>query len=208
MPRRFFTEPPHWRWLIILYFFFGGLAGGCYFVASMLDLMGRPSDRLSPGSGTCFASRSSSCAVLLSSRLGRPSALAHDAASRHVAAVLKTYSPMSLGGVGAPRLRRLRVPVVPARLRRRRTAGAPRGAAPRPGSSAPSSPSSEAWRASSSCPTTGVLLAVTNRPICRHHAAGAVFLVSSASTRSAAAAARLAPVFLVDRTQGASSAST
>src|SRR5438105_15768379 len=45
MPSTFFTEPPHWRWLIILYFFFGGLAGGCYVLASMLDLMGRPSDR-------------------------------------------------------------------------------------------------------------------------------------------------------------------
>src|SRR5438876_1055055 len=45
MSSTFFTEPPHWRWLIILYFFIGGLAGGCYFLASMIDLVGRPTDR-------------------------------------------------------------------------------------------------------------------------------------------------------------------
>ena len=26
MPSTFFTEPPHWRWLIILYFFFENIA--------------------------------------------------------------------------------------------------------------------------------------------------------------------------------------
>jgi hypothetical protein len=24
-----FTTAPHWKWLIVFYFFFGGLAGGC-----------------------------------------------------------------------------------------------------------------------------------------------------------------------------------
>ena len=38
----FFTAPPHWHWLIVCYFFLGGLAGGCYFLAALIDLFGRP----------------------------------------------------------------------------------------------------------------------------------------------------------------------
>ena len=28
MPDTFLTAAPHWRWLIVLYFFIGGIAGG------------------------------------------------------------------------------------------------------------------------------------------------------------------------------------
>jgi formate-dependent nitrite reductase membrane component NrfD len=28
----YFSAPPDWGWLIALYFFFGGLAGGSYFL--------------------------------------------------------------------------------------------------------------------------------------------------------------------------------
>lgn len=41
----FFSAPPEWGWYIVWYFFFGGLAGGCYFIAALLDLFGRPEDR-------------------------------------------------------------------------------------------------------------------------------------------------------------------
>ena len=41
----FFSAPPDWGWLIALYFFFGGLAGGSYFLASLIDLFGRSEDR-------------------------------------------------------------------------------------------------------------------------------------------------------------------
>ena len=41
----YFSAPPDWGWLIALYFFFGGLAGGSYFLASLIDLFGRPEDR-------------------------------------------------------------------------------------------------------------------------------------------------------------------
>src|SRR5215813_557289 len=41
----YFSAPPEWGWLIVLYFFFGGLAGGCYFLAALIDLIGRPEDR-------------------------------------------------------------------------------------------------------------------------------------------------------------------
>ncbi|HEY1266550.1 MAG TPA: NrfD/PsrC family molybdoenzyme membrane anchor subunit [Candidatus Binatia bacterium] len=41
----FFSAPPDWGWLVTLYFFIGGLAGGCYFIAVMIDLFGSPTDR-------------------------------------------------------------------------------------------------------------------------------------------------------------------
>jgi formate-dependent nitrite reductase membrane component NrfD len=41
----YFTAPPDWGWLIALYFFFGGLAGGSYFLAVLIDFVGRPEDR-------------------------------------------------------------------------------------------------------------------------------------------------------------------
>jgi protein NrfD len=45
VPDTFFTTPPDWRWWIILYFFIGGIAGGSFFLASLLYLLGRPADR-------------------------------------------------------------------------------------------------------------------------------------------------------------------
>lgn len=39
------TYSPEWGWLIVFYFFFGGLAGGCYFLAALIDLLGRAADR-------------------------------------------------------------------------------------------------------------------------------------------------------------------
>ena len=41
----FFTAPPNWSWLVILYFFLGGIAGGSYFIAALLDLFGDVRDR-------------------------------------------------------------------------------------------------------------------------------------------------------------------
>ena len=40
-----FTAAPHWQWYIVLYFFIGGLAGGCYFIATLIDQFGRAEDR-------------------------------------------------------------------------------------------------------------------------------------------------------------------
>jgi formate-dependent nitrite reductase membrane component NrfD len=45
MSDTFFTAPSHWRWLVIVYFFVGGIAGGSYFIAALLDLFGEPRDR-------------------------------------------------------------------------------------------------------------------------------------------------------------------
>lgn len=40
-----FTAHPEWSWLVVVYFFFGGLAGGCYVLAAVIDLLGRERDR-------------------------------------------------------------------------------------------------------------------------------------------------------------------
>ena len=40
-----FVENPHWNWLIVVYFFLGGIAGGAAFLAGMLDLLGDRLDR-------------------------------------------------------------------------------------------------------------------------------------------------------------------
>lgn len=45
LPDTFFTEPPHYRWLPILYFFVGGIAGGALMLAGLVRLFGRPVDR-------------------------------------------------------------------------------------------------------------------------------------------------------------------
>jgi protein NrfD len=45
LPSTFFTAPPHFGLLIILYFFIGGIAGGALMLAGLLRLFGRPDDR-------------------------------------------------------------------------------------------------------------------------------------------------------------------
>jgi formate-dependent nitrite reductase membrane component NrfD len=39
-----FAGDPHWTWYILGYFFFAGLAGGCYFIAVFLRHWGTPAD--------------------------------------------------------------------------------------------------------------------------------------------------------------------
>src|SRR5919201_7139765 len=102
MPSTFFTEPPHWHWLIILYFFIGGLAGGCYFLASMIDLVGRAIDRPLARLGYLIAFPAVVvCGLLLIADLGRPERFWHMLVqSATWRPMLKTYSPMSFGAWG------------------------------------------------------------------------------------------------------------
>lgn len=39
-----FVRDPHWTWYILFYFFFAGIAGGSYMIATLLRLRGTPSD--------------------------------------------------------------------------------------------------------------------------------------------------------------------
>ena len=57
MSSTFFTASPHWRWLITAYFFLGGLAGGSYFVATMMHQL-RRRDRIAGWSVSAISSRS------------------------------------------------------------------------------------------------------------------------------------------------------
>lgn len=45
LPSTFFTAPPAFGWLIILYFFIGGIGGGALLLAGLLRLFGIPADR-------------------------------------------------------------------------------------------------------------------------------------------------------------------
>lgn len=45
MPDTFYTTAPHWGWLIVVYFFVGGIAGGSFFLAALLDVFGTSRDQ-------------------------------------------------------------------------------------------------------------------------------------------------------------------
>jgi formate-dependent nitrite reductase membrane component NrfD len=102
MPSTFFTEPPHWRWLIVLYFFLGGIAGGCYFLAALIDLFGRPTDRPLARLGYRIAFPTVAvCGVLLIVDLGRPERFWHMLLQSETwLPMFKSYSPMSFGAWG------------------------------------------------------------------------------------------------------------
>src|ERR1700687_4699920 len=66
-------KAPVWRWEIILYFFFGGLAAGCYVIASIAALFGSREDRIVARTGYYLSLLSLlPCPVLLTKDLGRP----------------------------------------------------------------------------------------------------------------------------------------
>ena len=94
-----FTVPPHWQWLIASYFFFGGLAGGSYLLAAIIDLFGRPEDRPLARLGyyivlPCLLV----CAGLLIIDLSRPERFWHLLVeSNTFKPMFKYWSPMSIG---------------------------------------------------------------------------------------------------------------
>jgi formate-dependent nitrite reductase membrane component NrfD len=94
-----FSAPPHWAWLIALYFFIGGLAGGSYFVAALIDLFGRREDRPVAHLGYLIAFPCVALSgVLLTLDLGRPLRFWHMLIeSNTYRPMLKSWSPMSIG---------------------------------------------------------------------------------------------------------------
>src|SRR5260370_10005830 len=64
---------PVWRWEIIWYFFFGGLAAGCYIIASIASLFGSHEDRAVVRTGYYLSLLALlPCPPLLIKDLGRP----------------------------------------------------------------------------------------------------------------------------------------
>jgi formate-dependent nitrite reductase membrane component NrfD len=94
-----FTAAPHWQWYIILYFFFGGLAGGCYFLAALIDLFGRPEDRPLARLGYYVAfPLVILCGLLLIVDLNQPLRFWHMLIQRNtLQPMFKAWSPMSSG---------------------------------------------------------------------------------------------------------------
>lgn len=95
----FYTAPPEWHWLVILYFFVGGLAGGCYFLAVLLDLFGSVADRRLARLGYYVALPAVLVSgVLLIFDLTRPARFWHMLLqSETLRPMFKAWSPMSLG---------------------------------------------------------------------------------------------------------------
>lgn len=94
-----FSTPPHWQWYIVLYFFFGGLAAGSYFLAAIVDLFGTPEDRPLARLGYYVAlPLVSICAVLLIADLHKPLRFWHMLIQRNTfEPMFKPWSPMSSG---------------------------------------------------------------------------------------------------------------
>ena len=98
----FFTEPPHFRWLIVLYFFVGGISGGALLVASLLRLFGAPEDRafIRLGVYISFAGLVLS-AILLIIDLEVPLRFWHMLIQDNTGRpMFKWWSPMSVGAWG------------------------------------------------------------------------------------------------------------
>jgi formate-dependent nitrite reductase membrane component NrfD len=95
----YFTTAAHWRWLIALYFFVGGLAGGCYFLAALIDLVGRREDRPLARIGYLIAFPCVLLSgILLILDLSRPERFWHMLIeSNTLQPMVKLYSPMSIG---------------------------------------------------------------------------------------------------------------
>jgi protein NrfD len=189
----FFTTSPHWAWWIILYFFVGGIAGSAFFLASLLHLNARQADRplVRLGYYVAFVGVVIS-GFLLTIDLTRPLRFWHMLIQNHTGEpMFKPWVPMSVGAWGLlffglfsflaalaalseerekPRLLRSS----PVRFLRRR------------------GPSNIIAVLGSIfglfiAGYTGVLLAVTNRPIWADSTLlGLLFLVSGASTGAAA----------------------
>src|ERR1043166_3706463 len=95
----YFSGAPDWGWLIVLYFFFGGLAGGSYFIAALIDLFCRPEHRPLGrlGSYSAFAWIVGS-GLLLTLDLYRPLRFWHMLIeSNTYRPIFKYWSPMSVG---------------------------------------------------------------------------------------------------------------
>src|SRR3989442_12098463 len=99
MSSTFFTASPQWRWLIVAYFFLGGLAAGSYFLATLMDLFGERRDRRLVHLGYLVAfPLVGLCGLVLTVDLGRPERFWHMLIqSETLRPMIKTYSPMSLG---------------------------------------------------------------------------------------------------------------
>ena len=87
-----FVRAPDWTWYILGYFFFAGLSGGSYILASFLRLFGKSVDEPAARLGYYIAFPALlPCPVLLTLDLGKPLRF------YHMLFTFKWWSPMSVG---------------------------------------------------------------------------------------------------------------
>ena len=96
-----FAGPPGWTWYILFYFFFAGLSGGSYVIASLFRLRGEPSDEPAARLGyyVSFAALIP-CPIMLILDLGTPLRFWHMLWNTTPGAAglnFKWWSPMSVG---------------------------------------------------------------------------------------------------------------
>jgi formate-dependent nitrite reductase membrane component NrfD len=192
MSDTFFTTSPHWGWGIVFYFFIGGIAGTGFLLASLLHLFGRAADRPLARLGyyTAFIGAVVS-GLLLTVDLGRPLRFWHMMVESNTGRpMFKSWVPMSVGVWGLLLFGLFTFLAALAAL-----------SEDRPGVRALQSAPVRALRRSGPALAiavlgsifglflagyTGVLLAVTNRPIWADSSLlGLLFLLSSASTGAA-----------------------
>jgi formate-dependent nitrite reductase membrane component NrfD len=195
MSDTFFTDAPDWTWWILLYFFIGGIAGTAFMLASLLDWESRrPSPVARPtvryGYYLAFIGAVIS-GLLLTIDLTRPLRFWHMVIQNHSGQLsFKSWQPMSVGvwglllfglfsflaalsvvGEDRPSIKVFRS--APVRFLRRR------------GPAAVIAVLGSIFGLFIAG-YTGVLLAVTNRPVwADSHLLGLLFLVSGASTGAA-----------------------
>jgi protein NrfD len=193
MSDTFFTSSPHWTWWIILYFFVGGIAGSAFFLASLLHLFGRPADQplVRLGYYLAFAGVTIS-GFLLTIDLTRPERFWHMLIQSNTGRpMFKSWEPMSVGSWGLLLFGVFAFLAALAALSEERPdlrllRSAPVRALHRPGPSAVIAVLGSIFGLFIAG-YTGVLLAVTNRPIWADSTLlGLLFLVSGASTGAAA----------------------
>jgi protein NrfD len=97
-----YVADPHWRDLIVWYFFLGGIAAGSYAVASLAVLFGDESDRRATRVAEYIAfPLVNVCGLLLVVDLGRPERFWHMLIqSQTYRPMFKWWSPMSAGSWG------------------------------------------------------------------------------------------------------------
>jgi formate-dependent nitrite reductase membrane component NrfD len=85
-------KSPVWSWEIVWYFFMGGLAAGCYVIASLAAFFGKKEDRAIVRAGYYLSLLALlPCPPLLIKDLGRPERFLH------MLRIFKVKSPMSMG---------------------------------------------------------------------------------------------------------------
>ena len=73
-----FVRAPEWTWYVLFYFFLAGLAGGCYFIATLLRYWGTPGDEPVARLGFYVALPATLiCPILLTLDLKKPLAFWH-----------------------------------------------------------------------------------------------------------------------------------